>query len=188
MTTPLNWRRSAARTWTAAIGGIAAVAFTVAGCGGSSNNQHASAYGASGGTAAPAAASGSASASSAPRAASLALANSKLGKILVDSKGETLYLWQADKGTTSTCDGACASAWPPLLANGKPIAGSGLAASKLGTTRRSDGANEVTFNGHPLYTFAGDSSPGQTNGEGSNAFGTEWDVLSAAGHKVELGN
>ena len=190
MSTILKRRRSAARTWIAAIGGITAVAFAVAGCGGSSGSQHTSAYGASGGTSAPASApaSGGASAGGDSGGATVALADSTLGKILVDSKGDTLYLWQADKGTLSTCDGACASAWPPLLTNGKPIAGPGLSASELGTTRRSDGASEVTYNGHPLYTFVGDSAPGQTTGEGNMGFGAEWDVLSAAGNKVEIGN
>jgi predicted lipoprotein with Yx(FWY)xxD motif len=121
-------------------------------------------------------------------AASITLANSKLGKILVDSKGETLYLFQADKGTASTCNGACASAWPPLITNGTPIAGPGLSTSKLGTTKRSDGTTEVTYNGHPLYTFVGDNSPGQTIGEGNQGFGAEWDVLSAAGNKIEIGS
>ena len=190
MTTILRRRRSAARTRIVAIGSVAAVAFAVAGCGGSSSSQHTSVYGASGGTAAPASASASGGASAGSRAggAAVGLANSKLGKILVDSKGDTLYLWQADKDTTSTCNAACASAWPPLLTHGKPIAGPGLSASKLGTTSRSDGATEVTYNGHPLYTFVGDSAPGQTTGEGNMGFGAEWDVLSAAGTKVEIGN
>jgi predicted lipoprotein with Yx(FWY)xxD motif len=185
MTTILKRRPFAARTWIAAVGGITAVAFALAGCGGSSGG-HSSAYGAS--APASASASGGASAGSESGRATVALANSKLGRILVDSKGDTLYLWQADHGPASTCGGACASAWPPLLTTGKPIAGAGLSASKLGTTKRSGGATEVTYNGHPLYTFAGDTSPGQTTGEGSLGFGAEWDVLSAAGNKVEVGN
>jgi predicted lipoprotein with Yx(FWY)xxD motif len=107
-----------------------------------------------------------------------------LGKILVDSQGHTLYLFEKDTGTKSTCTGACAEQWPPLGASGKPAVGSGLSASKIGTTPRSDGAAEVTYNGHPLYLFAGDSKPGDTNGQGITAFGGGWFALSAAGNKV----
>jgi predicted lipoprotein with Yx(FWY)xxD motif len=121
-------------------------------------------------------------------AASIMLAQSNLGKVLVNSKGQTLYLWQADKGSTSTCSGACASAWPPVTTKGAPVAGPGLSSAKLGTTMRSDGTTEVTYNGHPLYTFVGDSSPGQATGEGNPGFGAEWDVVSAAGNKIETGS
>ena len=69
----------------------------------------------------------------------------------------------------------------------QPIAGDGVSASKLGTTKRGDGTTEVTYNGHPLYTFAGDSAPGQTTGQGSDGFGAEWYVLSAAGTAIETG-
>jgi predicted lipoprotein with Yx(FWY)xxD motif len=189
MTTILRGRFAVARSWIPAVAGVAAGAFAVAGCGGSSGGQHASGYGAS----SPAKAASSAPVSSATPAAnssggaSVHLASSKLGKILVDSKGDTLYLWQADRGTASTCDGARAGAWPPFITKGKPIAGPGLSASKLGTTKRSDGTTEVTYNGHPLYTFVGDRAPGQTVGEGNQGFGAEWDALSAAGNKIEVG-
>jgi predicted lipoprotein with Yx(FWY)xxD motif len=88
----------------------------------------------------------------------------------------------------SECDGACASAWPPLTTTGKPIAGPGVSAAKLGTTKRSDGTTEVTYNGHPLNTFVGDSAPGQTTGQGNQGFGAEWDVLSSVGNKIEMGS
>jgi len=107
-----------------------------------------------------------------------------LGKILVDSQDHTLYLFQKDTGTKSTCTGACAEQWPPLRASGKPVVGAGLSASKVGTTPRSDGAAEVTYNGHPLYLFAGDQKPGDTNGQGITAFGGGWFALSAAGNQV----
>jgi predicted lipoprotein with Yx(FWY)xxD motif len=185
MTTIHNWRSAARRAWIPAVGGMAAIALAVAGCGGSSGG-HKSAYGA----VAPAKSGYSAPASVAKpatnnaSAASITLAHSKLGTILVDSKGETLYLFQADKGSASTCNAACASVWPPVITKGAPVAGSGVTASKLGTTKRSDGTTEVTYNGHPLYTYLGDSSPGQTTGEGNQGFGAEWDVLSAAGNKA----
>jgi predicted lipoprotein with Yx(FWY)xxD motif len=107
-----------------------------------------------------------------------------LGTILVDSQGRTLYLFQDDNGTTSECSGACASAWPPLRANGKPTAGSGINASMLGTTPRSDGKPQVTYNGHPLYTYTADQNPGDTNGQGVTAFGAAWFAVSPAGGQV----
>jgi predicted lipoprotein with Yx(FWY)xxD motif len=153
---------------------LVALAIVVAGCGGG-------VYGASS-SSAPAKAP-----SSSGGGASVKLASTKLGKVLVDSQGRTLYLFEADKGTMSACGGACASVWPPLTTTGKPTAGPGLAASKLGTAKRSDGASEVTFNGHPLYTFAGDSAPGQTSGQGLDDFGAEWYALSAHGDKIDNG-
>ena len=189
MTTSLTRRSGIARTWVPAVAGVAAIALAAAGCGSSSGAQHASgAYGASQTKARSIQPSLGATTggSSAATAATVKLADSKLGKILVDSKGDTLYLFQADTGTASTCYSACAAVWPPLTTSSEPIAGPGVAAAKLGMTKRSDGTSEVTFNGHPLYTFAGDSSRGQTTGEGNKGFGAEWDVLSAAGNKIEV--
>jgi predicted lipoprotein with Yx(FWY)xxD motif len=116
--------------------------------------------------------------------ATVSVANTGLGKILVDSTGKTLYLWEKDSGTKSACSGGCAAAWPPLRASGKPTAGSGVRASLLGTTPRSDGQPEVTYNGHPLYGFQGDSKPGDTNGQGSTGFGAPWYVVSASGKAI----
>jgi predicted lipoprotein with Yx(FWY)xxD motif len=118
-------------------------------------------------------------------AASIKTGSGKPGTFLVDSQGRALYLWQADTGMQSTCSGACAQAWPPLTTTGKPQAGSGGKASRLGTTKRSDGTLEVTNAGHPLYYFAGDSGAGQTNGQGSDGFGAEWYVVSPLGKAVE---
>lgn len=112
-------------------------------------------------------------------------AGGKLGTILVDGKGRTLYLFAADTSTTSTCDGACAAAWPPLLSKGQPKAGSGAESKLLGTSKRSDGTTQVTYNKHPLYLFAGDTKPGQTNGQGLNQFGALWWVLDPAGKQVQ---
>jgi len=107
--------------------------------------------------------------------------NSKLGKILVDSHGHTLYLFSKDTKTKSACSGACAGPWPPLRANGKLSAGSGVAASKLRTIKRSDGKPQVTYNGHPLYGFVMDTKAGQTKGEGLTAFGGHWFAVSPRG-------
>jgi predicted lipoprotein with Yx(FWY)xxD motif len=111
-------------------------------------------------------------------------ATTSLGRILVDARGHTLYLFGKDRNGKSACSGACAAAWPPLIATAKPRAGAGAEASRLGTTRRADGRLQVTYNRHPLYTFVKDTTKGQTNGEGLNAFGATWNALSAAGAKV----
>ena len=110
--------------------------------------------------------------------------STRLGKILVDSRGHTLYLFKKDAGKKSKCFGACATAWPPLRANGKPTVGSGARASKVGTTKRSDGKPQVTYNGHPLYLFVKDKKPGDTQGEGLSAFGAPWFAVSPAGKQV----
>jgi predicted lipoprotein with Yx(FWY)xxD motif len=115
----------------------------------------------------PAAPSTPTARTSSAAAAAVGVANSGLGSILVDSKDRTLYVWLADTGPKSSCNGACAAAWPPLLTTGAPTAGSGARASLLGTTERSDGAEQVTYNQHPLYLFTGDTASGQTNGQGS---------------------
>ena len=162
-----------------AVIGLVAVALVVVACGGSSNDS-ASSSGGVYGSAKPAAPSSG--------AASVGLRSTGLGKILVDGKGKTLYLFEADKGMSSTCDSTCATEWPPLITKGKPTAGTGVLASKLGTTKRADGTSEVTYNGHPLYTYLGDQAPGQTTGQGSDSFGAEWYVLSRAGKTVEREN
>jgi predicted lipoprotein with Yx(FWY)xxD motif len=115
------------------------------------------------------------------------VAKSHLGLILVDSKGITLYDFVKDKGTASACYGACAALWPPLTTSGKPIAGRGVRASLLGTTKRKDGKLEVTYGGHPLYYFVTDRKPGQSTGQGVNQFGGPWWVISRAGKEIHHG-
>jgi predicted lipoprotein with Yx(FWY)xxD motif len=110
--------------------------------------------------------------------------NGDLGKILVDSKGMTVYLFQKDTGPKSTCSGACATDWPPVTTKGKPTVGDGLTASMVGTTTRSDGTKQVTYNGHPLYLYVGDQNAGDTNGQNVNAFGALWYVLSPSGSTI----
>jgi predicted lipoprotein with Yx(FWY)xxD motif len=110
-----------------------------------------------------------------------------LGTILVDGQGNTLYLWEADTGSTSTCNDACATQWPPLLAKGAPKVSGAAQADKLGTSKRTDGTTQVTYGGHPLYTYAEDSAPGKTTGQGSDNFGAEWYVVAPSGDKVDSG-
>ena len=112
------------------------------------------------------------------------VAKTRLGKILVNSRGRTLYLFKKDSGTKSACFGACATAWPPLRAGRKPTVGRGAKASLVGTTERSDGKPQVTYNGHPLYTFIKDTKAGDTNGEGLTAFGGRWFAVSPAGKQI----
>jgi predicted lipoprotein with Yx(FWY)xxD motif len=116
------------------------------------------------------------------RASSVALHTTAIGKVLVGANGRTLYAFTADKGS-SACYGKCAVVWPPLLAS-NPSAGAGLSSSMLGTTKRTDGKLQVTYNGHPLYYFAKDTKIGDANGQGIVHFGGQWWVVSAAGSEI----
>src|SRR3954469_23775766 len=116
--------------------------------------------------------------------AKVRVAKTHLGKILVDSKGRALYLFTKDSTKASACSGMCATFWPPLLTAVKPTAGHGAMASLVGTIKRSDGTSQVTYHGHPLYSFAKDTKPGQVNGEGVTAFGSSWFAVSPAGTRV----
>src|SRR4029077_1239098 len=140
------------------------------------------ACGSSGSSTAGASPSTSASPSPAATGATIAVAtNSKLGQILVDGKGITVYLFVKDSSTASTCYTTCAQVWPPVLTSGPPLAGAGTTASLLGTTTRTDGTTEVTYAGHPLYYFVSDKQPGDTTGQGIDNFGGLWWVLTPSG-------
>jgi predicted lipoprotein with Yx(FWY)xxD motif len=128
---------------------------------------------------------GGAAPSSQSGPATISVGSSSLGQILIGANGKTLYLFEADTSTQSTCSGACAQAWPPLTTMGAPKAADTTSSSLLGTTMRSDGTTQVTYSGHPLYYFISDTKPGDINGEGSTAFGAGWDVLSPTGAKIE---
>ena len=117
--------------------------------------------------------------------ATVGVSQSALGRILVDRHGRSLYAFGKDARGTSTCYGVCATYWPPLIASGKPRVGAGANASLLSRTKRKDGRWQVTYKRHPLYTFSGDTRGGQTNGEGLDDFGGEWDLISPAGAKVK---
>ena len=147
-------------------------AVVIAGCGGggssssssgSSGMGHAELTGAGGGTVSGAEISG-------------------LGTVLVDSEGMTVYEFTEDEGMTSVCYGECETAWPPVVAAGKPTAGEGAMSADLGTTKRKDGTEQVTYKGHPLYTFAGDKAPGEANG---NEVEGTWFALDEAGSPVK---
>jgi len=132
---------------------------------------------------------GSAAKTSAPNriagAVKIGVGKSTLGRIVVDGNGRTLYLFEKDKNRRSACSASCATFWPPLLTHSKPVARPGVKQSLLGTTRRANGSQQVTYGGHPLYRFSLDKKPGQTKGEGLQDFGAGWDAVSPAGRKVE---
>jgi len=158
-----------------------AVALVIAGCGSGSDSSSSN----GGGSAYNMPQSGSSTSSAAATGPSVTLKKISAGTALVDGQGRTLYLFEADKGTMSNCSGACASIWPPATAGGKPTAGPGVDAAKLGTTKRSDGMTELTYAGHPLYRYAADTKPGQASGEGLDQFGAKWYVLAASGQKID---
>jgi predicted lipoprotein with Yx(FWY)xxD motif len=106
------------------------------------------------------------------------------GTVLVDQHGKSLYMFGKDRRGKSSCSGACAQNWPPLLTTSKPKAGSGVSASKLSTVKRSDGKTQVTYARHPLYKFIADQAAGDVNGQGLNAFGGIWSLLMPSGAKV----
>jgi predicted lipoprotein with Yx(FWY)xxD motif len=116
---------------------------------------------------------------------SVGTTSGSLGTFLAGPDGKTLYLFEADTTSKSTCSGACAQSWLPLTTTAAPVAGSGVMQSLLSTSPRGDGTMQVVYNGHPLYYYTGDTKAGDTNGEGSTAFGAGWDVVSPAGKKIE---
>ena len=163
-------------------------ALVLAACGGSSSSNSAtsSSGGASSTPSYGAAKPSTSNTSNSSGAASVVgTKSSSLGTFLVDANGRTLYLWDADHGSKSTCSGACAQAWPPLTTTATPKASGAVKASLLGITKRADGTREVTYAGHPIYTFAGDTQPGQTTGQGSNGFGAPWWVVTPAGKALQ---
>ena len=142
----------------------------------------ATACGTGGGTS-TAASSGSMSAP-AGTGAPLATSTTKLGTILVDDNGRTVYEFANDTGNTSTCNGDCAHDWPPVAATGTPPAAPTGVSGDLGSTTREDGTGQLTVAGHPVYTFEGDSAPGQTNGNGITLNGGRWSAVSPSGAPV----
>jgi predicted lipoprotein with Yx(FWY)xxD motif len=154
---------------------VAAAVAGLAACGTSGASPSSSSGGGIYGATAPTPRSGTA----------LAVRSTSLGMILTDARGFTLYAFEADKGTTSACSGACATAWPPVTASGSgPQVGNGIRRSLVGQITRADGTRQLTYAGHPLYGFVGDTTAGNTNGQGKTAFGARWDVLTATGHEV----
>jgi len=164
-----SWKK--ARIGIGSVTAIAAVATVVAACGGSSSSVSSAAGNA------PASAKAGA-------AVSVATASSSAGTYLVGASGRPLYLWVADSHNKSVCGGACAVAWPPLTTKSAAVAATGVTMSQLGTTTRSDGVKQVTYDGHPLYYFAGDTSKGSFTGQGSTEFGAKWWLVAPTGAAI----
>lgn len=162
-----------ARTWTAMRLGaaLAAPVFLLAACG--SNPSSTSTGGSSGG-----------GSSAAGQSATVETHSGALGTYLTDGSGKTLYLFASDHGGQSTCSGACVSVWPPLVAKGSAGASGSAKAAMVGTITRSDGSKQVTYGGHPLYYFSGDTASGDTNGQGVNGFGAKWWVVAPSGAAI----
>ncbi len=174
--------------WKLALNGaIAGAALLVAACGSSGTSAYGTSTSPSSNGRYPGVTSSPAGTPEPAAANTIALRNSAFGPILVDGSGRTLYLFEADRTDMSTCNGDCASVWPPLIAHGTPVAGAGINLSLLTTTTRKDGSLEVVYNGHPLYYFVSDKQAGDVTGEAISSFGAEWYVLSAAGSKVDKG-
>jgi predicted lipoprotein with Yx(FWY)xxD motif len=121
----------------------------------------------------------------APKGAVVALRKTTLGTVLVDARGRTLYLFEKDRGRVSACNSACLQYWPAFTSRATPRAGRGVQQSMLKLAKQRNGSLQVTYAGHPLYTFVGDKQAGQTSGEGLTNFGAGWDALAANGQKVE---
>ena len=168
-------------------GGLVAAAFIAAAC--SPTTGSANPYGAPPASAAPSAAPVAVPspppAAPAARGTAISTASNKLGQVLVDSNGLTVYLFLADRGTASSCNSsACVQYWPPVLTTGAPQAGTGVTGSLLGTTARADGTTQVTYAGHPLYRFVNDKAAGDATGQAVNAFGAPWYVVSPSGMQI----
>jgi len=193
-----TWSR---RTYSfALLGVLGAIALAIAGCGGGSSstsestnasakegasNESSSSNGGRYGSGGENETASSETSGAESGAGVVSLGNvQKLGMVLVDSSGMTVYDFHKDKGTTSSCYGACAQAWPPMLTEGEPSVGNGASASKLGTTERKDGTTQVTYAGHPLYTFIEDQKPGEANGNDVSAFGAQWYALKGSGEEA----
>lgn len=152
---------------------LALVALVAAGCGGSSNKASTTTTSAA-----------SASTAAGVAAVTVQTRSGSLGTYLTDGNGRTLYLLTADHGSTSTCSGGCAGVWPPLMASGTPKAGSGASSGDLSSAAGPNG-KQVTYAGHPLYYYSGDSKAGDVNGQGISSYGGQWWVVGADGKAIQ---
>jgi predicted lipoprotein with Yx(FWY)xxD motif len=177
---PARWRL-------AGVFGAGAAALVLAACG-SSSSSSSSSVPASGSSASGSSLYGGSSVSggSSGSAASVALRTAKGpdGTYLVGPNGRALYLWVADTSGKSVCAGECAKAWPPLISKAMPSAAGGVDASDLGLVSRAGGTKQVTYKGHPLYYFAGDTAAGSTTGQGSPQFGAKWWLVAPSGSPI----
>jgi predicted lipoprotein with Yx(FWY)xxD motif len=162
----------------AGVGGAVGVAVLAAACSSAGSSTAASSPASS---ASAAAAGGSASASG---STVITTGSSSAGTVLTNGSGRAVYLWVMDTGDMSQCSGACAGAWPPVTTTGTVTAAGSAKPSDLGTITRSDGTKQVTYDGHPLYYFSGDSGAGTASGQGSDSFGAKWWLVAPSGGDV----
>lgn len=161
--------------------GIVAGALALSACGSDSNSNDSKAKTPSTPASTAAKTPSTPATTAAAAAATIKAGDTSLGKVAVDATGKTLYLFANDTGTTSAVPANILTAWPPIKATGTPVAGAGIDASKLGVAMQANGENWVTYGGHVVYMFSGDSAPGDTTGQG---LGNVWYVISASGDKI----
>jgi len=179
-----TFRRVPKRTkMIAGVGGALAAAATVAACS-SGGSTSAAAPAAAPTSASPAGASSPSAGAASSGGTVITTAKSSAGTVLTNGSGQAVYVWAKDTGDMSNCNGACAGAWPPVTTTGTATASGGAKASDIGTITRSDGTKQVTYDGHPLYYFSGDSGPGTASGQGSDGFGAKWWLVAPTGSDV----
>ena len=165
------------------VGGAVAAAATVAACSSAASTSAAPPAASPAGSS-PAAASPAGAGASSSGGTVITTAKSSAGTVLTNGSGKAVYLWMKDTGDMSNCNGACAGAWPPVTTTGTATAAGSAKASDIGTITRSDGTKQVTYDGHPLYYFSGDSGPGTATGQGSDGFGAKWWLVAPTGSDV----
>lgn len=171
-------RMSARARLAAGAGSAFGVALLVAACSTGSSGTAAA------GSSSPAGASSSSAAAGGSGSTVITTVSSSAGTFLANGSGHAVYLWTKDSSGMSACSGACAGAWPPVTTTGTVTASGGAKSSDLGTITRSDGTKQVTYDGHPLYFFSGDSGPGMASGQGNDGFGAKWWLVSPSGSDV----
>ena len=171
-------RMSARARLAAGAGSACGVALLVAACSTGSSGTAAA------GSSSPAGASSSSAAAGGSGSTVITTVSSSAGTFLATSSGHAVYLWSKDGNGMSACTGACTGAWPPVTTTGQVTASGGAKSSDLGTITRPDGTKQVTYDGHPLYFFAGDSGPGMASGQGNDGFGAKWWLVSPSGSDV----
>ena len=171
----------------AGVGGALGAAVVVAACSSGGTSSAAAPAAAPSSAAAPASPAGASSPSSGASSSGgtvITTAKSSAGTFLTNGSGRAVYLWVKDTGDMSNCNGACAGAWPPVTTTATATASGSAKASDIGTITRSDGTKQVTYDGHPLYYFSGDSGPGTASGQGSDGFGAKWWLVAPTGSDV----
>ena len=168
----------------AGVGGALAAAATVAACSSAASSTAAAPAASTPAASAPAASSPASSGATGSGGTVITTAKSSAGTVLTSGSGRAVYLWSKDAMNMSNCTGACAATWMPVTTTGTATASGGAKASDIGTITRSDGTKQVTYDGHPLYYYGGDSGPGSASGQGNDGFGAKWWLVAPTGSDV----